>query len=237
MRLLGRLGLVLGACSLGLAGVARGADHLDSVDLLDTPEADINDLYVFTTTGDRLVLAMSVNRFANNADLGGVTELDPNTLYQFKIDNSDTLDGVVDHTIDIQFNQAGTTLAAGSYVQITGLPSLNGGAATVLELDANGMATEGDVSVFAGLREDPFFFDLVWFFDVPTGHPLESTVNDGTDFVHYIWPGTPPVVELINLAQVDTFAGANVSMIVLEFPTADLLGTNNTIGVWAATRQ
>lgn len=234
MRMLGWFGLLLGAWSLGLAGVARGADHLDSVDLLDTPAADINDLYVFTTnSGDRLVLAMSVNRFANIPSLGGETEFDPDTLYQFKIDNSDTLDGTADHTVEIQFNQAGTELAGASHIRITGLPSLNDGDATVLPLD-NGMATSGEVSVFAGLREDPFFFDLVWFFDVGMTHPLAGVVNDGDDFYHYVWAGA---AEVMNLASEDTFAGANVSMIVLEFPTADLLGTNNTVGVWAATRQ
>ena len=240
MRLLGRFEMLL-ACSVGLAGPAYGADHLDSVDLLDTPAADINDLYAFVPYGtDNLVLALSVNRFANSAaPMGGNTEFDPDTLYQFKIDNggasaSDPLDGVAEHTVDIQFNQAGTTISAAQYIRITGLPSLNGGAETVLELDADGMATEGGVKVFAGLRDDPFFFDLKWFFDVAATHPLADVLNDGEDFYHYVFPGAP---EVINLSEADTFATANVSMIVLEFPKADVLGTNDVIGVWAATRQ
>jgi hypothetical protein len=242
MRVLRWIAALIGACAIGGGLPAHAADHLDSVDLAGTPEADINDLYVFTTPGDRLVLAMSVNRFANNPALGGNTEFDPQTLYQFKIDNSETLDGIADITIDIQFNQAGQKLPAGRYIRITGLPSLNNGDAAVLELDDNGMATSGDVSAFAGLREDPFFFDLKWFLDVATGHPLEGVVNgDGEDFYHNVWSGSDDLLNtmmnLMGMNATDTFGGANVSMIVLEFPTADVLGTNNTIGAWAATRQ
>jgi hypothetical protein len=229
-----RILAAIGAIAVLPAG-GLAADHLDSVDLLDTPAADINDLYAFTTSsGDRLVIAMSVNRFANIPSLGGVTEFDPNTLYQFKIDNSDPLDGVADHIIDVQFNMTGTELASGSHIRITGLPALNDGDATVLELGTAGTVVDGEVSVFAGLREDPFFFDLVWFFDVGGTHPLSAVVNDGDDFYHNVWAVAP---DLMNAAAADTFMGANVSMIVLEFPTASVLGTNNTIGVWAATRQ
>ena len=227
------LACLLGACAL--APAAQASDHLDSTDLFDTPAADLNDLYVFTTSsGDRLVIAMSVNRFANIVSLGGETEFDPNTLYQFKIDNSDPLDGAADHDIDIQFNMAGTELAARSHIRITGLPALHDGAATVLELDADGMATDGDVSVFAGLREDPFFFDLVRFFDVGGTDPLGAVVNDGDDFYHNACSGS---ADLMNADAADTFSGSDDSMIVLEFPTASVLGSNDVIGVWAATRQ
>ena len=44
--------------------------------------------------------------------------------------------------------------------------------------------------------------------------------------------------ELTNAMPADTFTGANVSAIVLQFPSADLLtacgATNDVVGVWAA---
>jgi hypothetical protein len=65
------------------------------------------------------------------------------------------------------------------------------------------IAIAGGGTVRAGLFDDPFFFDLVGF-------------NNGFTFT-----------------GADTFAGANVSAIVLEVPSANL-GAQN-VGVWART--
>jgi hypothetical protein len=65
------------------------------------------------------------------------------------------------------------------------------------------IAIAGGGTVRAGLFDDPFFFDLVGF-------------NNG-----------------LNFTGADTFAGANVSAIVLEVPSADL-GAQN-VGVWGRT--
>ena len=67
--------------------------------------------------------------------------------------------------------------------------------------------------VHAGVFDDPFLFDLVAFqsglaFCPPSGNP---NTKNGTDF----------------------FAGLDVSAIVLEVPTADLVGGSSSIGVWA----
>ena len=60
-------------------------------------------------------------------------------------------------------------------------------------------------TVHAALFEDPFFFDLVGF-------------NNGFAFT-----------------GADTFAGADISAIVLEVPSTQLNGANSNIGVWART--
>jgi hypothetical protein len=65
------------------------------------------------------------------------------------------------------------------------------------------IALAGGGTVRAGLFDDPFFFDLVGF-------------NNG-----------------FNFTGADTFAGADISAIVLEVPSADL-GAQN-VGVWANT--
>jgi hypothetical protein len=57
----------------------------------------------------------------------------------------------------------------------------------------------------AGLFEDPFFFDLAGF-------------NNG-----------------FNFTGADTFAGADITAIVLEVPSAQLNGATSNIGVWART--
>jgi hypothetical protein len=68
------------------------------------------------------------------------------------------------------------------------------------------IAIAGGRTLRAGLFEDPFFFDLVGF-------------NN-----NFMFTGA------------DTFAGADISAIVLEVPSADLqAGANTNIGVWART--
>lgn len=69
----------------------------------------------------------------------------------------------------------------------------------------SGVTTSGGGTIQAGTFDDPFFFDFAGF-------------NDGLNFT-----GT------------DSFAGANVSAIVLEIPSAEL-GANN-VGIYATTTE
>ncbi|MEQ8209191.1 MAG: DUF4331 family protein [Lacipirellulaceae bacterium] len=66
-------------------------------------------------------------------------------------------------------------------------------------------ATTGSSQVTAGLYDDPFFFDFFGFLDS------------------------------LNFTGADTFAGTNVSAIVLEVPSTELNGASSNIGVWART--
>jgi len=67
------------------------------------------------------------------------------------------------------------------------------------------VSTNGDFRFFAGLRSDPFFFDLLGF--------LAGFKFTGSDF----------------------FANLNVFGIVLEVPNREGLGPNRNVGVWART--
>jgi hypothetical protein len=69
------------------------------------------------------------------------------------------------------------------------------------------------MKLFAGPRDNPFFFDLVRFKEIIGGTQ--------TGFKN---PG------------VDTFAGTNVMSIVVEVPKS-LLGSAATINVWAETKS
>ena len=175
------------------------ADHLDSPFVSVNGKVDITDLFVFhpppTGTQDlaKTVLVINVNPFT-------VPGLNPSfsrdAVYQFKIDNNGDAKADIVYTVDFRvkpfpngtqltFVSKGSTLIG---IAAAGAPfNLNGGG-----------------RAFAGLRDDPFFFDLLAFLGL---HPFGA-------------PGSS-----------DTFAGVNVSSIVLEVSTADL-GTN--IGVWAS---
>lgn len=75
------------------------------------------------------------------------------------------------------------------------------------------IGTNYGIKLFAGPRDDPFFFDLNQFKSILAG--------TATGFNN---PGT------------DTFAGTNVMSIVVEVPKT-MLGTSSTINAWVETKQ
>ncbi len=174
------------------------ADHLDSPFVSLNGKVDITDLYVFhpppTGTQDltKTVLVLNVNPFT-------VPGLNPSfsrdALYQIKIDTNGDAHADIIYTVDFRVKPFpnGTQLTFVS--RGSGLIGI-GATGAPFPLKGGGQA-------FAGLRDDPFFFDLLAFLGLH-------------DF------GAPEAS--------DTFAGTNVSSIVLEVPTSSL-GTS--VGVWA----
>ena len=79
--------------------------------------------------------------------------------------------------------------------------------------DAANIATKDGSKLFAGPRDDPFFFDLGAYSDVLAGN--------ATGFSD---PGA------------DTFAGTNVMAVVIEIPKSTL-GGGNTINTWVETKR
>jgi hypothetical protein len=143
---------------------------------------------------------------------------DPNALYQFKIDtNGDAVEDLViqayatgtgpDQTI--HFRGPGTPPVTGAVNEL-----LPGGDDATVQFSEAGQArvsTGGGLTVFAGVRDDPFFFDLARFRDIVAG--------EETSFRN---PG------------IDTFAGTNALAIVVELPRA-MLATQ--FGVWGTTNR
>jgi hypothetical protein len=213
--------LLAGAVVATAAGLARvrAADHRDSAVLTASPAQDIADVFSFQSPANpaNIVLAMTVSGFIPPAEAAAAA-FDPDVLYQFKIDtNGDAREDLV-----IQAFVTGS--ATNQVMHFIGptAPSrpgtmsrlVNGRGITSVRVStgaAPAVTTAQGVSVFAGVRDDPFFFDLVRFNAIIAGQ--ETSFRD---------PG------------VDTFAGFNVLALVVEFPKA-LLGTAGTIGVWATT--
>jgi hypothetical protein len=74
--------------------------------------------------------------------------------------------------------------------------------------------------VFAGTRDDPFFFDLPGFIEFKN-QLLGGSTNLGT--------------LLGGFTATDAFAGTNILSIAIKLPNAKLGGTGNSIGVFATT--
>jgi hypothetical protein len=194
---------LFGSCATGLLSVlvvatALAADHRDAPRISETPPADINDVYIFTAPGDssRLVLVMTVNPLSDR-DFAGSYAFSPRVLYRFAIDN--TGGPAFERRIDITFSPPS---APGVQTFRARFP---GG--TVIDGDVTPPSTPNDpvivedvasgISIFAGPRDDPFFFDLVGLNRLRAGltNPFRG---------------------------IDSFAGFNLSAIVIELP-ADLL--------------
>src|SRR5712691_6718074 len=169
--------LLATAAALGVTRWIQASDHKDSALLAADHAADIADVYTFRSpvNPDNVVLAMTVSGFIPPSE-ASTTFFDPNVLYQWKIDNNG--DAVEDLVI-----QAFITGSGGHQVmhfrgpaappKIGVVNRIIDGPETATVLVTNGetpiVATRGGIKVFAGVREDPFFFDLAQFKKIVAG--------------------------------------------------------------------
>jgi Domain of unknown function (DUF4331) len=195
------LGLLAIAAVAALVAIpAFSADHLDAPTAKKDGRTDINDVYVFHPGSpqdlSRTVLAMTVNPAAGV--ISGTT-FRAGANYEFLIDKNG--DAKADSTIRVQFK--GSTADQQSY-KVHVIRGEEGN--LIAGGTTGGVVQHGAVKTFAGLRDDPFFFDLASF-------------NDGATFCQ--------------AGDKDFFKGLNASAIAIELPTS-MLGSG-PIGIWGRT--
>ncbi len=225
------------AAPIALIGVGRGSDHADTQEIFQSPGADLTDVYMFpsATNPKNIVLVMNVHPLIGPGQ-GPNASFDPNVLYQFKIDNNG--DGVEDLVVQAKFFGQGanqrfmvtgpvhpSTLGAMNVVEAS--PAIFGKINTVLQ-------TARGEKVFAGAREDPFFFDLEQFFNI---FPDRATPITGVPVSD---PNTPQAGGFRPKGQAVDFlsnGGYNVLSIVVEMPGDWLRGPrgNGVIHMWETT--
>src|SRR5713226_9308074 len=202
--------LLATAAALGVTRWIQASDHKDSALLAADHAADIADVYTFRSpvNPDNVVLAMTVSGFIPPSE-ASTTFFDPNVLYQWKVDNNgDAVEDLV-----IQAFVTGTGGHQVMHFRGPAAPSVTGATSRVIDGPetatvrvTNGenpiIASRDGMTVFAGVRDDPFFFDLVQFKKIIAGQAA-SFRNPG----------------------IDSFAGTNVLAIVVELPSARLGGT------------
>jgi hypothetical protein len=192
------------AGALAVAAIPGGAaDHLESPAVQADGRLDINDLYAFQSPSDpdATVLVMTVNPAAG---VLSPTTFHPNAWYDFLIDADG--DAIEDARYSVRFSKAGASGAQALRVHAPGRIG-TGTTHAAVPLEDGGRA-------WAGVADDPFFFDLAAFRDQVKGAGGGNTFCDAN--------------------PTDFFAGLNAGAIVLEVPSARL--GDDTIGVWARTR-
>lgn len=207
------LGLGIGAALVLDAQGVFAADHTDAPGTQADPAADIADFYAWHTENDTIV---SIVTFAGLAEAGSDATYDPDVLYGIHIDN--TGDNISDIDIWARFGQN----EAGDWgLEVLNLPGavpannpdecisdgICGPVNTVLEGGGTG------TFVWAGPAEDPFFFDFEGFLATLDTEALAFNPDN------------------------DTFAGTNVTAIVVEMDAAETVGVDNTASMWATTSR
>jgi hypothetical protein len=182
-------------------GLVLAADHIDSPTTTDDPAADITDVYAWQD-GDKIVAAIA---FDGLQEAGIAPVYDADVVYGLHIDTD--ADGVADHDVWARFGQND----AGDWgIQVSNLP----GGDAVVEGPVDEVIDAGlGLRVFAGLRDDGFFFDLEGFM---------MTVESGT----LMFDNTR-----------DFFSNTNVHVIVFEMSTDGVAGGSDQVAIWASTRR
>lgn len=216
--------LILG----GVAGLAAtSGNHVEAADHLDPPArvsdgatpdraADIADVFAWHTGMGAAGRVTTVLTFAGPVPGAADQAItcDPDVLYNIHISNDADLDD--EFTIDVRFAEDSL---GNCFVRVTGVPGMTGNMVVPTEI----ATTRGDVDVFAGLRDDPFFFDLEGFQD--TVAALSNTQPDAPD-------------GLLMTNDRDFFENLNASSIVIEFPLLAVSSDSATpFRVWASTAR
>ena len=234
----GILGIVGVISAIGAGPFLVGAaDHLDAPTAKHNPQIDITDLFAFKS-GSGTTLVMNVNPLTTPGN-SKTARFSTNAVYEFKVDTNG--DATADLSYRVYFKDTRMT-ADGRVVQTyvirraTGLAArannrsgtLIGVGSTTPYHRANRISTTSiGGKAFAGVRDDPFFFDLAGFIQFK-GELLKGNTTLGA-------PGGGAGSLLGGFTGTDTFAGTNVSSIALWIPDRYLGGTGHNIGVWAAT--
>lgn len=218
--------LKLNLKTLGIASVAViacAASYLIAADHIDAPAvtgtgSDITDFYAFQSpaNANNMVFVVNVQGLLAPAATAAAS-FDEEVMIEINIDNSSTKDNMEDLVIQATFDNGkmkvygpsapidkGLTSTLLSTTAIEANVTTYGGTAVIGE--ANG------IKVFAGPRDDPFFFDLNQFKAI-IGGTATSFNNPGTD----------------------AFAGTNVLSVVVEVPKS-MLGTG-PINAWATSNR
>jgi hypothetical protein len=209
-----KLIVAVSAALLAVTGIIWAADHLDAPAVSNTP-SDITDVYAFECNSGNLVLVANTQGFLTPAATAQA-KFDENTLIEFNIDENN--DNIEDLVIQCIYKDGKMNVYGPVKPSETGARSKLEGAPIMADITPYGekakITAKNNLQIFAGPRDDPFFFDLDQF----------KKVVAGTE------PGFKAV-------GTDTFAGTNVLSIVVELPKSMFKAADGSLNVWLETKK
>lgn len=208
----------IAAATLITGGIIYAADHIDTP-AVTNQTTDITDVYVFRAQDPNNLVFVANSQGLTSPANSGALKFDENTVLEFNIDK--TGDNKEDLVIQCKYNASGNKMEIYGPVapsEIGTRSKLEGSVTAEVAVTAYGSAavtgTGGSgIKVFAGPRDDPFFFDLDRYKAILAG--------TATGFAT---PGN------------DTFKGTNVLSVVVEVPKS-LIAATGAINVWLETKR
>jgi hypothetical protein len=219
---------------LSAASWAIAADHLDAPAAIADPSADITDLYAWTES-TKVVFALNVTPGAAND-----AKFSDKVQYVIHTESAKTFGALGEKTDIICTFDAAQKISCwvGEKAYVTGDAS----ATTGLE------SANKAIKVFAGLRDDPFFFNLTGFKDtLATVKGLATSLTfdaancpavdkTGSDLLLNKLKTDPASVPPGG-APKDSFAGKNVLSIVISVDKTLLSDGGDILSAWASTNK
>ena len=198
-------------------GILWAADHIDAPAITGT-SSDITDVYAFQSPENNANMVFVINtQGLLDPTATASAAFDENVMLQVNIDN--TGDFVEDLVIQAVFKDGNVYAYGPVRPSVTGKMGVVETKATVASAKISqygqtpSIGNNAGIRVFAGPRDDPFFFDLVTF--------------------RKVLAGTAPG---FNNPGADTFASTNVLSVVVEVPKS-MLGAAATLNTWAVTKR
>lgn len=222
---------VLGSFAL-LGGSAIGADHAESPGADADPAADLADVFLFRSpeNPNRMVGAITFGgRPLPRSRIDQTFYCDTRALYILNIERANALGQFTNVPTTRIFARFGRAPASGQCgVRIENIPGAGGTVTGPIEAT---FTSSTGLRVFAGLRNDPFFFDAEGYNGMVAA--FASPPPPGGYVVNAFGLGSRP--------RRDSFANRNVSAIVFEMDLDALApasgGVRPKIQVWATTAR
>src|SRR6266496_2733324 len=222
--------LVAGAMLLTPATRLEAADHGDAPLTAHDLGADLNDAYLFLDPNDnsRIIMIMTVHGFIASGENSNFGIFDPALRYRFELET--TGDAKPDGFMDVRFSPRVANAAGVPQAQIATINLPNGRTFTAPSTNPSNSAdvaptpvlttdSQSGVIFFAGLTDDPFFFDIPAFArfnaSIRAGAPNPAVFSRGRD----------------------TFAGYNTLAIAFSIPVSLIRGPGNEIGLACDTQR
>lgn len=194
-----RVGISFACLLLTFSTGTQAADHQEAPNTRAQLSADIGDYYAWHDNG-QLNLILTFGTFSPS---GMPASYDADLLYSFHFDSDDTPDGESDIDLYVRFGQN----TDGQW----GLRLSDSSDATLVEGAVESILTSGQISLWSGLADDPFFFDQTGFV---------TTVGTGT---------------LSFDPTRDDVAGLNVTAIVIQLPIDVVKAEGGSFQTWATS--
>jgi hypothetical protein len=210
---------LLCACALSAASLVaaplHAADHADAPGSAADPSADITDVFVYRAGGKLVGVIAFGGAPVPRARVDGPTgRFDPNVLFTYHIDT----DRDAQSDIDINF-RFGRNSRGEAGVEAENLPGA--GSRYVFGPVETVIRSPTGLRLYAGLRDDPFFFDFVGFVETEDTFGDDSAADGEFRFDN----------------QRDSFAARNLTALVFEMDFAAATGGSSEIYVWATSAR